>query len=427
LLTFASLRTKEDPWGQPMLTLWEVTPTDSAVTPIVRWSVDFGVWKNETYAPWARLIDGNLVLHRLRDHEFVVWDVEKRAMAYRTKQESFFAPEAVLSGGGKYLFLPEDQGTRVLEATTGNYVVTLPAADGASGVAVSEDGRRAAVLGRSTITVFEMTDLGPAPKVYRAEAIGTPFTASLAWIGGDRLMVRTSWGETLFSLKHNLVLWNYEFDHEANPEFNFRGRRICEIIDSHLLYTASLRGGRQDFLAVGAVKLPGPKVDDVTGNADPEKFILIKPGSEVRLDIRCGEASSAVQATLEKKAQVNGWKISATAPIVITAEMRRGPSQTTTYESRTAASQTVTISPYISEIKIVIGDKTAWQAATSSGAPPFLTLRAGQSVQAEVDKWQQPNSGFFDRVTMPARILDPAKRNGFGTTLVTTKGLVPKE
>src|SRR6185503_3577068 len=98
-----------------------------------------------------------------------------------------------------------------------------------------------------------------------------------------------------------------------------------------------------------------------------------------------------VQAALEKKAQANGWKISSNAPIVVTAEMRRGESQTTTYESRSAPSQTVTIVPFISELKIVIGDKIAWQAATSSGgAPPFLRLPAGQSVQSEVDKWQQP-------------------------------------
>ncbi|MCI0408319.1 MAG: hypothetical protein L0191_07110, partial [Acidobacteria bacterium] len=60
-------------------------------------------------------------------------------------QESFFAPLAVLSGGRRYLFLPEDNGVRVMEAATGNLLLGLPTKNGASGIALSEDGRKAAV------------------------------------------------------------------------------------------------------------------------------------------------------------------------------------------------------------------------------------------------------------------------------------------
>jgi hypothetical protein len=70
--------------------------------------------------------------------------------------------------------------------------------------------------------------------------------------------------------------------------------------------------------------------------------------------------------------------------------------------------------------------KVAWQSLTSSGVPPLLRLQEGQSVQSEIDKWQKPNPQFFDAVTLPARILDPAKRNGIGITNVTNRGLVPQ-
>jgi hypothetical protein len=53
-------------------------------------------------------------------------------------------------------------------------------------------------------------------------------------------------------------------------------------------------------------------------------------------------------------------------------------------------------------------------------------LREGQTAQSEVSKWQNPNPGFFDQVAIPARILDPAKKNGLGTTEVTNRGLVAK-
>lgn len=426
LLTFSSLSTKEDRWGKPALTLWEVVPTDNVIKAIVRWDIDFlgrdKQGNSDNYTPWARVLDGNLILHRLRDHEFVVWNAERKAMAYRTKQESYYVPDAVLSGGGKYLFLPEDKGVRIIETATGQFVATLPVQQGASGVAISEDGRRAAVLDHSRLFVFDLTDLSIAPKQFRAEALDSPFTATLMWVGDDRITAHVRDELKMFSLKHNLVLWRYEFDSGTSPRSQYGGRRIFDIVDSHLVYTAHLSGTS----AVGAVKFPGPKVEDVVGGINPEDFMIVKPGSEVRLEVRCGTDSATVQAAVEKQIRANGWKISASAPIVIIAEMRRGEPQSTTYESQSAPSQSVTIAPYISELKIISGNKTIWEAATRRRVPPFLRLQAEQSVQAEIDKWQKPNPGFFDRAAMPMRLLDPAKRDGFGTTMVTTKGLEPR-
>ena len=86
----------------------------------------------------------------------------------------------------------------------------------------------------------------------------------------------------------------------------------------------------------------------------------------------------------------------------------------------------MTVTPFISEVKVDVGGKTAWHSATSTGLPPVISMREGQSIQSEATKWQQPNPGFFEQVDIPERILDPEKRSGLGKTRVTTRGLIPE-
>jgi hypothetical protein len=343
-------------------------------------------------------------------------------------QESFFAPEPTLSGGRKYLFVPEDKSVRVINAVTGEVVSALPNEDGASGVAITEDGRRAAVLGRTTLTVWDLTDANAHPARVQAEAIGSPFRSNLRWVDDEHLMAEAGFEQVLFSLKHQLAIWSYRFDSDAVRET--RGRRLREIVAGHLVYAASLRSGSERGLAVGAVKLPGPKVAEAAASLDPESLMVVKQGTAIRLVVQAGENSARVQAALERKANANGWKLDPAAALVMTAEMKQGETQQVTYRSiggfGGSGEQSATVTPFISSLRIDVGTKIAWQSATSSGVPPFLRLEEGQTVQSEVNKWQKPNPDFFDSVEIPQRILDPDKRHGLGRTKVSSRGLVPE-
>ena len=214
LLTFASLKAEgEHRWnGKPVLTLWETSPTEERVKPIVRWNADSG--EGVFHEPWARIIDGNTVLQRYKKQEYVAWDVSAKGIKYRIAQESFFAPLAVLSPGRRYLFLPEDNGVRVMEAATGNLLLGLPTKNGASGVTVSEDGRKAAVLEDFELVVWDLTDPQAEPQRFEAQAIGTPFRADLAFVGDQRIMSDSGvgGGNVLFSTKTKIALWNYRYD-----------------------------------------------------------------------------------------------------------------------------------------------------------------------------------------------------------------------
>ncbi len=431
VLTFSSVKDESDPHGRgtPALTLWEASPTDKRVKPLVRWKVDSG--EHGGHEPWGRIIDGDLVLQRFKKQELVGWDTTAKKVRYRIAQESFFAPLPTLSAGRTYLFIPEDKDVRILEAATGNVVATLAAPDGCSGVAVSEDGKKVAALSRNSLTVWDLTTPDAEPQRYQAEAIGTPFSAELFWVGDDRVMVDTlQLGMVLFSLKHKVSLWNYQFDMSAISKTAASAHRLREIVNQHLVYGASLESGGKHGLAVGAVQLPGPQVEQAAAALDPESLIAIKPGTAVKLDVQAAENTPRVQAALDAKIRANGWVPSPASNVVLIAEMKRGDQQSITYHMHKfggggqETTQTASVTPYISSLRLMIGDKVAWQSGTSTGTPGIIMLKEGQTAQAEIDKWQHPNPDFFDNVEIPAKILDPTKRTGLGTTQVTNRGLI---
>jgi hypothetical protein len=274
-----------------------------------------------------------------------------------------------------------------------------------------------------------LTDPSAEPQRYQADAIGTPFAAVLFWVGDDRIMADSgAFGQVLFSLKTKIALWNYHFDHTAVREHG--NRRLREIVDQHLVYAASVGSGSKRGLAVGAVQLPGPKVDEVEAATDPDSLLIMKPGSEVRLQVSAGQHDAKVRAALLAEIEKTGWVHSESAETVLIAEMKRGQTQNVTYNiggfGRSQSQQSVSITPFVSSLQLKLGDQVLWQSGTSTGAPPVISLREGQTAQGEVNRWQNPDPDFFSRVDIPDKLLDPAKRNGLGTTDVTTRGLIAK-
>jgi hypothetical protein len=432
-------RVKSDPSDTKeieALTLWEVGPSEKKVKPVVRWKADSGdIGRRE---PWGRIIDGTVVLQHFKTHEFVAWDTTAKNVRYRVAQESFFGSLPTLSASRKYLFVPEDRGVKILEATSGKILSFLPSELGASGVAVSEDGRKLAVLSRGTMTVWNLVDAAVEPVVCQAEGVGTPFGADLFWVGDERVMVDSGFGGygdqlVLFSLKQKVALWNYRLDHEAVQKNWERTNRSREIVNNHLVYAATIAHGLPHAgMAVGAVLLPGPQVDEIAANLDVESMMVtIKPGTPVRLDVQTGENTPRVQAVLEEKIRKNGWVPAPNAEVALIAEMKQGPQQTVTYRVRgfganrtVLTTQTASVVPYLTSLRLMMGKKAVWQSGTGNGIPPIVTLYEGRTVQDEVDRWQHPNVEFFETVLIPTRVMDPAKRIGLGTTMVTNRGLI---
>jgi hypothetical protein len=413
------------------LTVWEVLPTDEKPKKVVRF-FSAVTDRRGLQELWARFADKNTVIEKADRQGFVAWDLEKKEIRYRISQESFFAAMPVLSGGRKYLVMPEDKQVRIYDALEGKVVSTLPTGEHAAGVAVSEDGNRLAVLQTNSLAVWNLTSADEPPQVFQAEAIGTPFTSNLAWLDADHVMASTAFQNlVLFSLKSRITLWNYQFDFRTISEA--WAHRVKDIVNGHLVYAAQVDDGGKTKMVVGAVALPGPMVYEKEASLNRDSLLLVKPGSAVRVVVSAGAESERIGKKLEQKLAANGWLIDGNAKTTVTASMTIGQPQTTTYRSGGFGAfgpggreESVTITPHISSIKIEVDGQIAWQAATSTGPPMVMFLRENQTAQSEANKWNQPQPGFFEAVNIPKEILDPKYNRGLGTTDVTVRGLIPK-
>jgi hypothetical protein len=411
------------------LTVWEVLPTDEKPVKVARWFSSVTDHRG-LQDLWARFSDKDTIVEKSDRQSFVAWDIAKKEIRYRISQESFFAAMPVLSPGRKLLVMPEDKQVRIYDSVSGKLLSTLPTGEHAAGVAVSEDGLKLAVLQTNSLAVWSLVSANEAPQIYQAEAIGTPFTATLAWLDAEHVMAGGTFRDlVLFSLKSRITLWNYQFDFRTISES--WAHRVKDIVNGHLVYAAQVSDSGKTMIVVGAVGLPGSSVFEKEAGLDRESLLLVKPGTAVRVVVNAGAESVAIGKRLEQKLHENGWVIDGNAKTTVTATMGIGQTQTTTYRQGFSPfgggqEQSVTITPHFSKIVIDVEGKIAWQSGTSTGPPPILFLREGQTAQSEANKWNQPQPSFFDRVDIPKEILDPKFNKGLGSTDVTVRGLVPK-
>lgn len=407
----------------PRLTLWQSDPTMEMAKPLKSWvsisEDNWGSWNN-----WAEIVASNRVLHEWGKHRYVVWDTDKHSEVYRIDQESFFSAQPVLSPGKKYLALPEDERVRVIESATGNTLASLPIEGGrTAGVGFSPDGQRLAVLTGNQLAVWIFGSAEP-PARYRADTVGTPFTATVEWVDENLLLIDRT---TLFDVRLELPVWNY-----AAKTFEVKsdswGERTQTVLGSKLCYAVEVRSGSKSGFIVGAVELPGPGVREAVDNLDPESLYIIRRGHPVGIKVNCGSFNSEVQQYLMQQINDNGWVYDPSSTTVLTAEMGRSESQTIEYKSMRGGgpTQRVTVTPFYSTMKLMYGTQVAWRRGGGSGAPSVMFLKDGESAQARANSMQKPYPGLFRDVDIPEKIFDPAKKKGIGSSLISAQGLTPQ-
>ncbi|WP_165698604.1 SHD1 domain-containing protein [Bremerella volcania] len=409
-----------------ILSIWEVLPTDESMTPIVSWEA----YPEDGYdkEPWARLINGNLVLHRFADKQYVGWDIANKSVAYRIFQDNMWSTPPTLSGTSKYGFLVENKSVRIFDAVTGTTITKLITENPVKLATPSEDGSKLATLEENTLTIWNLTDPAAEPVTHPAESIGGSMAKEMYWVNSDMLMIKNFMEMILYDLNEGIAIWNYHLEHgTVTAVKESEGRQTMGVLNGHLVYGAELQAnGRRAGLAVGNVKLPGPDVREKVEGVSREDLVVVKPGSKIRLEVRCGDQHNpAVYNALVAKIRENGWELNQEDyDAIMHAEITRGEPVTRTYRffGFSRAPETVTYTPIISKLDMTIGDATIWLNQTSTG--PGMFVGADETIQQQVDR-QTEDVNFFTRSRLPAMILDPKYGRGFGSTKVSTKGLEP--
>jgi hypothetical protein len=402
---------------QGTITLWSLKPAETQADPLMRWGIEVDVFDRSHF---AKLITADLVLTKAARHTYVAWDTASKSIAYTFKSASFFDAPIVLTADRKSIIVPEDGKVSVIDALSGDLRFSLPVQDRhVSGANVNASGTKLAALTERNVYVWDLESGSTDPQVFDAPLIGSPFASRIEWVSDDLLLAESAMERVLYRLSLQLPVWSYRM--EGAQSWLNRDPLTNQVLNGLFFYVAepdSMRGS----IAVGAVQLPGPQVDEVTSNINRPSLMLMKPGVRIGLKLDKVSDPGSVQQWLSEKIQANGWVLDPNASIRMHAEMGVGQSQTETYREMGLGNKTtsVTFTPHFANIVIKQGDTIVWQTGTTTGPPPIV---AGQNIQAEVAKSEVPQLDFFRVVKIPNEIIDPKYSRGFGVSKLGLRGI----
>ena len=401
-----------------IFTLWYLEPGASEATPLQRWNGQVEIWHD---SPFAKLVDNQIVVAKTDGQSYVAWNFVEKSVAYRFKAASFFDAPVILSYDRRHLIVPEDGKVTVVNAVTGEPEFVVAVDDRhVSGANISPDGTRLLALTERNVYVWDLASGNPKPQVYPAPLIGSPFKSRVEWVTDDLILAESHQERVLYRLSLALPVWSYRMDVESywlnrDPLKNM-------IVDGLFFYIAK-PSAFDGSIAVGAVSLPGPGVEEITRKIDREALWIVKPGVPVGIELGAVSDPAKVQQWLQEKIVANGWIYDPQAEIKLHASMGTGPTQTETYRQIGfgGGETTVSFTPHYASLVMKKGNLIIWQTGSTSGAPPIIMH--GDNLQGQISRMQVPQIEFFRMVNIEDKIIDPQYSRGFGVSQLGLRGI----
>jgi hypothetical protein len=399
------------------ITLWSLNPGDERAEALARWRVDIGDFLG---TPYVKLINEHLVLAKTDKQTYVVWNTGSKQIAYSFRSASFFDAPIMLTPDRKAIVLPEDGKVSVLDAVSGDMLFSLPvSARHVSGASVDPTGSKLAALTEQNVYVWDLRSGSREPSVYPAPLIGSPFSSRLEWVDSDLLLAESHMERVLYRLSLQLPVWSYRM--EVADKIMNSNILVNHVLNGLLFYVAEpdrLNGS----VAVGAVKLPGPKVDELTKKIDRQSLMIMKEGTRIGIKTESLNDPTVIERWLMDKIEQNGWIYDSEAPIKMIAKMGIGESRTESYKEHGLGGKTTTVqyTPHYATLIIQQGKTIIWQTGTSTSPPMFVHA---ENLQSEVSKTERPQSEFFQYVLIPKQIIDPQYSRGFGVSSLGLRGI----
>jgi len=407
--------------GQPdrnWITLWSLKPGNAEAEPIARWGVEVSPFVSRE--PYVKLINQDIVLAKTGSATYVAWNTNTKQIAYSFKPSSFFDAKIFLSPDRKTIVLSEDGKVSLLDAVSGELLYVLPVkARNVAGASINPAGTKLAALTEQNVFVWDLGSGSQEPQAYEAPLIGSPFSSRIEWVDDDLLLAEGSSERVLYRLSLQLPVWSYRID--GYDGFINRNPMVNQVLNGLLFYVARPDSARGS-IAIGAVKLPGPKVDEITKAIDKKSLMILKEGVRVGIKMESVNDPSTVQQWLIDKIKANGWVYDPNASIQMIATMGVGERRSETYQERGPGGQTfnVQFTPHFSTL-VIQKDKTViWQTGTSTGLP--MTLNS-LTLQAHIAMSERPQTSFFQSVEIPKEIIDPKYSRGFGVAKLGLRGI----
>lgn len=152
--------------------------------------------------------------------------------------------------------------------------------------------------------------------------------------------------------------------------------------------------------------------------------MALKPGSEVALKVESTEDIDlkGMRRGLKQAVEQAGWKVNEQSATVVVASIQRGKKQTlyfrTLGRSLFAPADKVKMTPYTASVEIRRDSKVLWSRRSTNMVPSLIHLEEGQSLKQAVKQYEKPDPEFFERLSLPPKILKMEARSHVGRSQI---------
>jgi hypothetical protein len=391
------------------------------------WRIDGGsvepvrVWNPQdpdnahTGAPTsARFIDADHVFCVAFPGKLSVWHAPEARAIWSIDIAPGTSP--AVSPGGKYLAATVGDRICLFDALTGKTAGCLAAVPGAVGnLSFRPDGAQLAMLSSQRLVVWDLQ----SGEVYRDFSFAAVPAGSVDWLFGGYVLCG---GTSLVDLERRAVIWKYLADGHTGVPGGWGE------IGGQFWYALQADGSRGR--ALYPASLPQDDVTRVVTGLDPEHLLAVRPGASFTLDVRVqGDAGEQqkVQQGLAERLAAAGMTIGQGGALVLQATTETGKSREMSYRAfgrLRGEAEKVTVTDQISRLRILEQGKPIWEQVVAGGAPAFLQIKEGQSLQEALAPYQKPNLQYFSEVNLPQYVARPAEDGAYGFSKLTPQGVV---
>ncbi len=246
--------------------------------------------------------------------------------------------------------------------------------------------------------------------------------ARIHWLGQDYILI-DSLGLLLVDVTRKIVLWEYLRSRSNDKDV------VAAWQGS--FWSVGTDSARRNAVLL-PVRLPDEEASKVAEQLDPESTMIVRPGVAVSVDLKIPADAAKlaeIRSSLVQRLTANGLKVTDGQPLLLTATTGPGESHSVTYHGGLGGGQaTVSVADQVATLRFVHQNQTVWKAEKVSGAPYFLTLEAGESIQQVVTEKTKPDLAFFTTVRIPTHLAKPLgeKQRAYGRSVLRDDGVIQR-
>lgn len=342
---------------------------------------------------WIGWADDGRVM-TVDDSGLIVWSVDGPRAEYQVTGEHIHVP--ALSPGGRQLAVGYANGAAVIELATGKLLAHLPISEYEfeRRVAFSPSGKQLAAADASNASIY---DIATGEKTLATKFISGkagPGGESFFWLDEEHLLAD---GSSVIHVPSKMGVWKYR--HDAAAVAPLAGR---------VWYAFAGRGRTPASLV--PLQLPHAAVKPVA----PSELAL-QPGDEVSIQMELSAAPTQgmggkmtpPEEQLKQALKQAGYVVADSSNKQIVARATPGPSREIRYRMPGGQDGTVSVTPRVYELELIVDGQSVWKRQTVHDAPTMILLEENETIEQATERAMQTDIGFFNSA-IPARVLTAA-------------------